>query len=102
MQTLPTIDDLPSELANELAQLALLDDHALWQAAQTEVSVEEAEQMQRLVWQQQRDGLSVREQKQAQRLLQRYNRTMLVHAKAAVLLKERGFNISVLNPALTP
>jgi hypothetical protein len=101
MKTLPTIDDLPDELANELAQLALLDDHELWQAAQTQLSAEEAAQMQRLVWKQQRDGLTRSEQKQAKSLLQRCNRTMLVRAKAAVLLKERGFDISVLHPALT-
>lgn len=102
MKNLPTLDDLPSELANELAQLDLFNDSDLWQAAQTKLSEEEAAQMQTLVYQQQRDGLTRSEQKQAKRLLQRYNRTMLVRAKAAVLLKERGFDISALNPVLTP
>lgn len=100
VDALPTIDDLPSELADELEQLDLLSDHELWQAAQTKLSAEEAEQMQTLVWKQQRDGLTKREQNRAEKLLQRYNRTMLLRAKAAVLLKTRGFDISSLNPRL--
>lgn len=97
MKTLPTLDDLSSKLANELAQLELFNDSDLWQVAQTTLSKEEAAQMQTLVCKQQRDGLTVSEKMQAKRLLQRYNRTMLVRAKAAVLLKERGFDISALN-----
>jgi plasmid stability protein len=101
-EALPTINDLPSDLAEELEQLALLNDAELWQAAQTKLSEEEATQMQSLVWKQQRDGLTTREQSKAEKLLQRYNRTMLVRAKAAVLLKTRGLDISSLNPAPTP
>lgn len=80
VDALPTIDDLPSELADELEQLDLLSDRELWQAAQTKLSVDEAAQMQTLVWKQQRDGLTKREQTKAEKLLQRYNRTMLVPA----------------------
>lgn len=98
-EALPTINDLPSELTEELEQLALLSDAELWQAARTKLGEEEAAQMQTLVWKQQRDGLTKREQSKAENLLQRYNRTMLVRAKAAVLLKERGFDISSLNLA---
>lgn len=102
VDALPTIDDLPSELVDELEQLDLLSDRELWQAAQTKLSAEEAEQMQTLVSKQQRDGLTKREQTKAEKLLQRYNRTMLVRAKAAVLLKTRGFDISSLYPAPAP
>jgi len=98
-EALPTINDLPSELTEELEQLALLSDAELWQAARTKLGKEEEAQMQTLVWKQQRDGLTKREQSKAENLLHRYNRTMLVRAKAAVLLKERGFDISSLNPA---
>ncbi len=99
---LPTLNDLPNELSEELGQLELLSDSELWQTAQTKLGEDEATQMQTLVWKQQRDGLTTREQSKAEKLLQRYNRTMLVRAKAAVLLKTRGFNISSLNPAPTP
>ncbi len=97
---LPTIHDLPSELADELQELELLSDAELWQAAKTKLSDEEAEQMQTLVWKQQRDGLTTREQRKAEKLIQRYNRTMLVRAQAAVLLKKRGLDISSLNFSL--
>lgn len=99
---LPTMNDLPSELTEELDQLTLLNDTELWQAAQTKLGEEAAAQMQTLVWKQQRDGLTTREQNKAEKLIQRYNRTMLVRAKAAVLLKTRGFDIASLNPAPTP
>ncbi len=95
---LPTINDLPIELTEELEELALLSDAELWQATQTKLGEEEAAQMQTLVSKQQRDGLTTREQRKAERLLQRYNRTMLLRAQAAVLLKKRGFDISSLNP----
>ncbi len=95
---LPTINDLPIELTEELEELALLSDAELWQAAQTKLGEEEAAQMQTLVSKQQRDGLTTREQRKTEKLLQRYNRTMLVRAQAAILLKKRGFDISSLNP----
>lgn len=98
IDALPTLDDLSSELVDALEQLDLLSDRELWQAAQTQLGAEETEQMQTLVWKQQRDGLTKREQTKAEKLVQRYNRTMLVRAKAAVLLKTRGFDISSLNP----
>jgi len=94
---LPTIYDLPSELADELQKLELLSDVELWQAAKAKLSEEDAEQMQTLVWKQQRDGLATREQRKAEKLVQRYNRTMLVRAQAAVLLKKRGFDIASLH-----
>lgn len=98
-EALPTISDLPEELADELEQLTLLNDAELWQAARSQLSEEDAAQMQTLVWKQQRDGLTKREQHKAETLLQRYNRTMLVRAQAAVHLKARGFDISSLNPS---
>ena len=96
----PLMFFLTIKLTELLAQLALLTDSELWQSAQAKLRDEENKQMQLLVWKQQRDGLTAGEQKQAEKLLERYNRTMLVRAQAAVLLKERGIDISSLNPSL--
>jgi len=100
-EALPALEDLPADIADELAQLAFLSDEELWQAARTTLPPEESERMQTLLLKRQREGLSPEEQQEAERLLHRYDRTMLVRARAAVLLKERGHNISTLHP-MTP
>lgn len=87
---------LPEDIAADLAQLAYLADDDIWLAAQTQLTLAEAEQMQALLDKQQLEGLNSEEQQMAQQLSHRYNRTMLIRAKAAVLLKERGYDISVL------
>jgi hypothetical protein len=52
--------------------------------------------MQRLVSKQQRQGLALREQRRAEDLLAHFHRSTLVRAQAALLLKERGYNIETL------
>jgi hypothetical protein len=43
---------------------------------------------------QQREGLSTEEQQEERTLLELYRETVLVRAQAAVLLKQRGYDIS--------
>jgi hypothetical protein len=95
---LPTLDDLPADIADELAQLAYLTDAELWQAARTTLPLRDSERMQALLLKRQREGLSAAEEREAKRLAHRADRTMLVRAQAAVLLKERGHDISSLSP----
>jgi len=95
---LPTLDDLPADIADELAQLAYLTDAELWQAARTTLPLRDSERMQALLLKRQREGLSAAEGREAKRLVHRADRTMLVRAQAAVLLKERGHDISSLSP----
>lgn len=52
--------------------------------------------MQLLVEKQQLEGLTEAEREEAAILSHFFNRVMLVRAKAAVLLKERGYNIDEL------
>jgi hypothetical protein len=94
--TLPTLDDLPTDIADEMAQLAYLSDDELWQAAQTELTPHESERMQALLLKRQREGLTLLEEQEVERLAHRYDRIMLVRAQAVVLLKERGYDISNL------
>jgi plasmid stability protein len=93
---LPNLGDIPADIANDMAQLSFLTDKELWQIARTTLTSQEAEQMQALTWKRQREGLTAAEQQETEQLLQRYNRIMLVRAKAAVLLKERGHDVSTL------
>lgn len=76
--------------------LASLDDAALWQAARAMMPVAQRERMAELHDQQQRDGLTATEQEEAQALLALYRETILVRAQAAVLLKQRGYDVSNL------
>jgi hypothetical protein len=95
---LPTLDDLPADIADELAQLGYLTDAELWQAAHTALLLSDSERMQALLLKRQRDGLSVAEEREARRLAHRADRTMLVRAQAAALLKDRGHDISSVRP----
>ncbi len=100
--TLPTLADLPTDIASEIAQLEFLSDDELWQVARTTLSPDESERMQELTLKQQRDGLTPQEQQEAEALLHQYDRTMLVRAQAAALLKERGHDVSTLRTPVSP
>ena len=95
---LPTLDDLPAPLVDEMAQLVFLSDAELWRAARNELAAEENERMQELLHKRQRAGLSRREEEEADELLRRYDRSMLLRAQAMALLKERGHDVSELLP----
>ena len=77
-----------------LAQMVYLKDAALWQAAHTTMSVEQRERLEALHDEQQRRKLTSEEQAEEQSLLELYRETLLVRAQAAVLLKQRGYDIS--------
>jgi len=99
-----TIDDVPAQkalpagLVDELDQLAFLTDTELWNAARTRLGEDERSRMEFLLGKQQSTGLNASEAAEAEALADQYDRTMLVQAKAAVLLKERGHDISSLGP----
>lgn len=95
---LPTVDALPAEITDDLDQLSFLTDAELWQAAQTMLPPRDAERMQALMFKRQREGLTSAEEREAQRLARRADRTMLVRGQAAVLLAERGCDVSGLRP----
>lgn len=90
---------LPQELQDDLDQLAFLTDDELWHVAHTALSAKDHEQMEALLQKQQRTGLNASELAEAESLADRYERTMLVRAKAAVLLKARGHDVSSLGPS---
>ena len=89
-------DDLPAALAEAISSLALLGDEALWRAARSRLSAETAAQMEDLHLKRQREGLTEAEEETLNGLVRQYERTMLVRARAATLLKERGYDVSQL------
>ncbi len=90
----PVMDSAPKNLRSVLAQMAYLNDAALWQAARSTMSVEQRERLQGLHDKQQRENLIAEEQAEEQALVLLYRETLLIRAQAAVLLKMRGYNIA--------
>ncbi|MCC7162597.1 MAG: hypothetical protein IT331_08890 [Anaerolineae bacterium] len=89
--------EMPSgPLRTALAQMAYLNDAALWQAARTTMPQATRGRLQDLHDQMQRTGLDAPDQKEEQDLLALYKETILVRAQAAVLLKHRGYDIGNL------
>ncbi len=93
----PVLGTPESDLRAALAQLAYLNDAALWQAARATLPPFLRERMEAL-HAKQRDGLlSLEETTERERLEQLFRDTLLVRAQAAVLLKQRNYNISDLS-----
>jgi uncharacterized protein YnzC (UPF0291/DUF896 family) len=89
----PVMDSAPQNLRSVLAQMAYLNDAALWQAARATMTIEQRERLQYLHDKQQREKLTVEEQAEEQALVSLYRETLLIRAQAAVILKRRGYSI---------
>ena len=92
----PTIESASADLNAAVAQMAYLNDAALWQAARSTMAPEQRERLATLHDIQQRRPLSTAEQAENQALLRLYREVLLVRAQAAVLLKQRGYDVSDL------
>ena len=91
---LPLLDDLPPELMEDMAALALLNDQALWRAAQSTMSKAAQKRLDWLLDQQGRRELTSAEQTELEQLMNEYGQVIVKRAQAAVLLKQRGYDIS--------
>lgn len=65
---LPTVDDLPTDIAADMKQLAFLTDDELRQVARTALTIDDSERMQALVLKRQREGLTSQEEQEITRL----------------------------------
>src|SRR5438552_6660840 len=82
----PGDEELPRDLSEAVADLHLLDDAALWQAARTRLEPAASARMEQLHRKRQREGLAADEERELTDLVRRYERAMLVRARAAALL----------------
>ena len=89
----PTLASDNSAMRSAIAQLACLNDAALWQAARATVPLPQREQLAALHDKQQRDGLTSDEQFEERALIALYQETLLLRAQAAVLLHQRGYDV---------
>ncbi|HXW00601.1 MAG TPA: hypothetical protein VEC93_19445, partial [Anaerolineae bacterium] len=93
----PVMNSAPVEMRSSLAQMAYLNDAALWQAARTTMPAEQRARLEALHQQQQAgETLTTEEEAEEQALLALYRETLLVRAQAAVLLKQRNYDVSDL------
>ena len=91
---IPFEERLPDELEEVIANLKFSDNESLWRAARRRLPGEVSEQLEQLHLKQQNVGLTETEIETRDHLIQQYEKNMLVRAEAAVLLKQRGFDIS--------
>lgn len=94
--TLPTWDDIPTDLATTLVSLPALDDDALWRLARSRVRDEDAARLMDLGDRRQRGELRAEELREVEELVQRHDRVLVTRAEAAALLKQRGYDVTVL------
>lgn len=87
---------LPADLEAVLATLTLLNDAELWQAGRSRMPPDAADQLEALNHKQQRQGLTEAETATHTTLISQYERSMLIRAQAAALLKQRGHDVSSL------
>jgi hypothetical protein len=90
----PALAEPAGGLRAALAQMAYLNDAALWQAARATLAPPQRERLEELHLKQQREGLAAAEQEEERALLTLYRETLLVRAQAAILLKQRGYDIA--------
>jgi len=89
-------DELPADMAEAIDALSMLGDEDLWRAARHGLAPEKAEAIEDLHVKRQREGLSASESEALATLMKEYSRVMLVRARAAALLKQRGHDVSGL------
>ena len=90
----PTFESSTSMPRTALAQMSYLNNAVLWQAARATMSEPQRDRMEELHTKQQREGLTALESEEEQALLRLYRETILVRAQAALLLKQRGYDVS--------
>ena len=93
---LPDQEDIHADLKVELDHLDQLSDEELWRAARVTAPVEKTDRMQILLDKQQLEGLTAVEREEAELLAHFFDRIMLIRARASVLLKSRGHDITPL------
>lgn len=92
----PVEDELQPELAEAVEALDLLDDQELWHLARQTMSAEAVRELEALHGKQRDHGLTPAEDEARVRLIREYERSLLIRAQAASLLKSRGHDVASL------
>lgn len=89
-------EELSSELVATLDAMEGLDDEELWRLARETMPRQASRELEALHFKRQDEGLDPAEDATRAKLIQEYERTILIRAQAAKLLKERGHDVSGL------
>jgi hypothetical protein len=92
----PVSAELPADLEEAISPLSSLDDESLWRAARSRLAAEDAARMEELHHKREQEGLNEAESQVLAGLVRQYERSMLVRAQAAALLRQRGHDLSGL------
>ena len=92
----PVNGSLPHEISAAVESLDQLDDTALWDAARGRLPESVSSELESLHMKERQVGLTAEESQRLVQLVQQYEQHMLVRARATVLLKQRGHDISGL------
>lgn len=87
-------DELSPELMDAVESLEVLDDDDLWRLAQESMSREASQELEALHFKQRDEGLDETDEAIRAKLIREYERTILIRAQAAHLLKQRGYGVS--------
>ena len=90
--------ELPVDVAQALAALAVADDETLWQAARSRLSQDVSDEIEELHFKRQREGLTDGEQQRLAGLMRQYERVLAIRAEAMGLLTERGYDVHASHP----
>jgi hypothetical protein len=94
--TAPATDSSLFDVRQFLASLELLDNAGIERAARGRLAAELAAEIETLHLKQQRQGLTDSERTRCAELVRAYERSMLIRAHAAALLKKRGLEVDSL------
>ncbi|MBE2219997.1 MAG: hypothetical protein IAF02_00570 [Anaerolineae bacterium] len=95
--TLPPLDDVPPEEADELARLSQLNDADLWQIAKSHLSSEKQTTLESLLLAQSADELDDNEAAQLKALQDEYGHLLVRQSLAWLLLARRGYKVPIQN-----
>ena len=90
----PVAESADASLRASIAQMVFLTDAALWRAARATIPRTQRDRLAALHDKAQREGLSTADVDEEAGLMRLYTDTLLVRAQAAVLLKQRGYDVS--------
>ncbi len=94
MREIPVLPALPADVEAELASFVHLSDDVLWIIARSTLTHQQQRSLANLNDKAQRRPLTQAEQKQQQQLIDAYGRTLVRRVEAALLLKQRGYDLS--------
>jgi len=92
---LPSVQNLPPDIANELAAMHLFSDDALWAATAPSFSPTEEYRLNQLNAAAEERDLTPAEEAEQQSLITAYQRSVLRRAKALAILAQRGHRVPI-------